>query len=263
MPPWFPMSLPFPPRLALCFALLAGEVVPAQTYSKHARALIGSSLRTIENNIESQRQAGHRAYDPAFVFVVNPAKQRMHVLSRRKGEVVLTVKCGTGKGGLGTGDSQTPPGFFTMGGLRIARNADSSIQTGDTKRGVTGIYAELLFPPSHPDEKLRGRVPNNVVIHSYNPEASPMLKERKEKKLVGRIPCTSGCPVPETDEARKLVPYLQASAGKFDPGARPNAALRTLLSEGKVKQYSRNTLGGGIFIMGGSQGGNNRSRGIP
>ncbi len=235
---------------ALCLALLAGGIAPAQTYSKRARTLIGPSLQTIENNIESQRQAGYRDYDPAYVFVVSAAKQRMHVLSRRKGDVVLTVRCATGKGGLGPDDSQTPPGFFTMGGVRLARNADTSIQTGDTKKGVTGIYAELLFPPTHPDRDMRGRVPNNVVIHSYNPEASPMLRERKDKKLIGRVPCTSGCPVPETYEARKLVPYLRASAGKFDPGARPNAALRSLLSEGKVKQYSQDALGGGIFIMG-------------
>lgn len=244
-----PSRLPIRPALSL--ALFLPTIAVAQTYSKRALTLVGPALGIIEENIDSQREGVHRGYDPAYIFVVNPATQRMHVLSRRKRDVVLTVKCATGKGGLGPEDSQTPTGFFTMGGVRIARNADSSIQTGDTKKGVAGIYAELLFPPSHPDRKLRGRVPNNVVIHSYNPDASPMLRERKDRKLVGRLPCTSGCPVPETYEARKLIPYLKASAGKFDPGARPNAALRTLISDGKVRQYSRNTLGGGIFIMGG------------
>jgi hypothetical protein len=138
-----------------------------------------------------------------------------------------------------------------MGGVRIARNADTSIQTGDSKKGVSGVYAEMLFPPSYPDASRRGRVPNNVVIHSYNPEASAMLRERRANRLIGRVPCTTGCPVPEIDEVHKLVPYLRSSAGRFDPVTRPNAALRSLISQGKVEEYSANRLGAGIFIMDG------------
>jgi len=136
-----------------------------------------------------------------------------------------------------------------MGGVRIARNADSSIQTGDSKRGVSGIYAEILYPPTYPDPKLRGYVPNGVVIHSYNPEASEMLRQRRAQRMIGRVPCTTGCPVPDTDEAHKLIPYLRQSAGKFDPTTKPNANLRVLLSTGQVKQYQRNQLGDPIYIL--------------
>jgi len=138
-----------------------------------------------------------------------------------------------------------------MGGVRIAKNGDSSIQTGDTKKGVSGIYAELLYPPSCPDPELRSRVPNGVVIHTYNPNASTMLRERRSKRLIGRVPCTTGCPVPEIEDVKKLLPYLKGSAGQFDPDARPNAALRSLIKQGKVKQYANNRLGAGIFVIGG------------
>jgi hypothetical protein len=223
----------------------------ADTYSKRARTTIGSGvLMQIEAGIQAQRAAGHRSYNPAYVFVVDPSKQRMHVLARGKRDIVKTVRCGTGKKGLGIEDGQTPTGFFTMGGIRIAKNADTSIQTGDTKKGVSGIYAEILYPPSFPDPELRGRVPNGVVIHSYNPKASSMLRERRAKRLIGRVPCTTGCPVPEIEDVKKLLPYLKGSAGRFDPDARPNAALRSLIKQGKVKQYASDRLGAGIFIMG-------------
>jgi hypothetical protein len=216
---------------------------------------VGSAtLEAVEAGIAAQRAAGHAGYDPPFVFVIDPEKQRMHVFSRRDGDLAVTVRCGTGKGGLGFGDEQTPPGFFTMGGVRVAKNADTSVQTGDTKKGVSGIYAELLYPPSTPDPDLRGRVPNGVVIHSYNPEASAMLRERRELRLVGRVPCTSGCPVPEIDEAKKLVPYLTASAGRFDPDARPNASLRSLIADGMVKEHSADGLGAPVFVMGATAG---------
>jgi hypothetical protein len=173
----------------------------------------------------------------------------MQVISLKTREVRMTLRCGTGRRGLGTAHAQTPPGFFTMGGVRIARNADSSIQTGDSKRGVSGIYAEILYPPTHPDPKLRGYVPNGVVIHSYNPEASEMLRQRRAQRMIGRVPCTTGCPVPDIDEAHKLIPYLRQSAGKFDPTAKPNANLRALISTGQVKQYQRNQLGDPIYIL--------------
>ncbi|BCX49646.1 hypothetical protein HAHE_35540 [Haloferula helveola] len=208
-----------------------------------------TNRQLIEAGIQAQREAGHPGYDPAHVFIVDPASQRMHVLDRKTGAVAVSVRCGTGRNGLGFGDSQTPPGFFTMGGVRIARNADTSIQTGDSKKGVSGVYAEMLYPPSHPDPKLRGRVPNGVVIHSYNPEASAMLRERREKRLIGRRPCTTGCPVPSIDEVHKLVPYLRAGAGSFDPDARPNGDLRNLIARGAVKEYSTPRLGTPIFIL--------------
>jgi hypothetical protein len=67
--------------------------------------------------------------------------------------------------------------------------------------------------------------------------------------MIGRVPCTTGCPVPDTDEAHKLIPYLRQSAGKFDPTAKPNANLRALISTGQVKQYQRNQLGDPIYIL--------------
>ncbi len=248
LPVTFQMNL----RLVFLAVLLASVThalgVP---YKKRARTTIGSGvLQQIEAGIQAQRAAGHHTYNPVYVFVVDPKKQRMHVLDRRKGDVVTTVRCGTGKNGLGFGDAQTPTGFFTMGGVRIAKNADTSIQTGDTKKGVSGIYAEILYPPSFPDPKLHGRVPNGVVIHSYNPQASSMLRERRSKRLIGRVPCTTGCPVPALEDVKKLVPYLKPSAGRFDSDARPNAALRSLIKQGKVKQHASNRLGAGIFIMG-------------
>lgn len=242
------------PFLLSLLAVLAVTLTPAPAAQYKTRAVktIGQPvLAQIETAIRSQRQAGHPGYNPEFVLVVDPAKQRMHVLSRNKADIVTTLKCATGRGGLGPEDGQTPTGFFTIGGVRIAKNADTSIQTGDTKKGVAGIYAEMLYPPSHPAPELRGLVPNNVVIHSYNPAASKMLTERREKRLVGRVPCSSGCPVLEVEDAKTLAPYLTASAGKFDPDARPNAALKTLIAQGKVTQHARNTLGGGVFIMGG------------
>jgi hypothetical protein len=241
-------SCPLTGFAALVAIISAAHGAP---YSKRADSAVGTAtLEAIEEGIDAQRAAGHGGYDPQFVFIVDPAKQRMHVLSRRDGDLALTVRCGTGKGGLGFGDDQTPPGFFTMGGVRIAEGADTSIQTGDTKKGVSGIYAEMLYPPSFADAELRGRVPNGVVIHSYNPEASAMLRERREKRLVGRVPCTSGCPVSEVDEAKKLVPYLTASAGRFDPDSRPNPALRDLIAAGKVKEHSGDSLGAPIFVIG-------------
>ena len=220
-------------------------------YNRKVQATVGNGvLGHIEAGIQAQRAAGHRSYNPAYVFVVDTKKQRMYVLGRRKGELVIDIPCGTGKKGLGFEDGQTPTGFFTMGGVRIAKDGDTSIQTGDTKKGVSGIYAEILFPPSYPDLKLRGSVPNGVVIHSYNPQVSGMLRERRAKRLIGKVPCTTGCPVPELEDVKKLIPYLKASAGPFDAGARPNAALRSLIRQGKVKQYASKQLGAAIFIMG-------------
>ncbi len=240
--------------LSLVFTLLLASATEAAaaSYKRHAIRTLGSgTLNQIEAGIHAQRASGQPSYNPTYVFVVDPAKQRMHILDRKRRDLATTVRCGTGKRGLGFGSSQTPTGFFTMGGVRIAKNADTSIQTGDTKKGVTGIYAEILYPPSFPDPELRGRVPNNVVIHSYNPKVSEMLRQRRAKRLIGRVPCTTGCPVPDVDEAKKLVRYLRVSAGKFDPDTRPNATLRRLIAQGKVKQYSSNRLGAAIFIMGG------------
>ena len=136
-----------------------------------------------------------------------------------------------------------------MGGVRIAKNGNTALQTGDSKKGVSGIYAEMLYPPSHPDPKLRGMVPNGVVIHSYNPAASEMLRQRRAQRLIGRVPCTTGCPVPDIEDAPKLIPYLIQGAGKFDPTANPNANLRALISSGQVKEYERNQLGAAIYVL--------------
>ena len=232
--------------LIVVTAAASERVVPPKTVS-----LLGDNIHDIEASIQAQREAGFPDYDPDIVYVVDPARQRMHVLSRKTSEVVETLNCGTGRNGLGFGSAQTPTGFFTMGGVRIAKNASCYIQTGDTKTGVSGIYAEMLYPPSHAVEKMRGRVPNNVVIHSYNPKVSNMLRERKAKGLIGKVPCTTGCPVPETDEAIKLVPFLKVSAGQFDPASQPNSALRKLIARGKVVEYSSNGLGAGIYIIDG------------
>jgi hypothetical protein len=233
--------------IAIVFLNLSCSV--SNSGSSSAIGLLGTEWSIIESSIEAQRRAGHPDYDPQWLYVVNPATQRMHVISRRTKKVKETLRCGTGKRGLGFDHAQTPAGFFTMGGVRIARNADTSIQTGDTKKGVAGIYAEMLYPPSHPDPELRGMVPNGVVIHSYNPEASEMLRQRRDQRLIGRVPCTTGCPVPDIDEAHKLVPYLKQSAGQFDPTANPDADLRSHISQGRVRQYENNRLGAPIYVL--------------
>lgn len=214
-----------------------------------AELAVGGEWSAIEASIAAQRGAGHPDYNPRWLYVVDPASQRMHVIDRRSNQVKETLRCGTGKRGLGFGDAQTPTGFFTMGGVRIAKDGDTSIQTGDTKSGVSGIYAELHYPPSYPDPELRGLVPNGVVIHSYNPEASGMLRQRRDQRLIGRVPCTTGCPVPDIDEAYKLIPYLKQSAGKFDPTANPNSDLRAHIAQGRVREYSSNQLGAAIYIL--------------
>jgi len=88
-----------------------------------------------------------------------------------------------------------------------------------------------------------------VVIHCYNPAVSEMLRQRRSQRLIGRVPCTTGCPVPDIDEAHKLVPYLKQSAGRFDPTAKPNARLQALIAQGQVKLYQRNDLGAAIYIL--------------
>ena len=138
-----PVTLTMYLRLLFLAVLFAGITEASEvSYKSRARTTIGSGvLKQIEAGIQAQRAAGHHAYNPAYVFVVDPKKQRMYVLARRKGNIATTIRCGTGKNGLGFGDAQTPTGFFTMGGVRIAKNADTAIQTGDTKKGVSGIYA--------------------------------------------------------------------------------------------------------------------------
>ncbi|YCM42789.1 L,D-transpeptidase family protein [Verrucomicrobiaceae bacterium 227] len=211
--------------------------------------LRSSNWSAIDSFIAAQRRTGHPNYNPEWLYVVDPAAQRMHVISLKTRKIHETLRCGTGKRGLGFAHAQTPPGIFTMGGVRIAKNADTAIQTGDSKKGVSGIYAEMHYPPTHPDPKLRGYVPNGVVIHSYNPDASDMLHQRRAQRMIGRIPCTTGCPVPAIHEAHKLVPYLKISAGKFDPTANPNSNLRSLISRGQVKIYQRAQLGDPIYIL--------------
>lgn len=239
-----------PLRVKNLFFFLVLLLLPSCSTSHSTSAKLGTpDWSAIDSFIAAQRRAGHPNYNPEWLYVVDPAAQRMHVISLKTRQIHETLRCGTGKLGLGSAHAQTPPGFFTMGGVRIAKNADSSIQTGDSKRGVSGIYAEIHYPPTHPDPTLRGYVPNGVVIHSYNPDASEMLHQRRAQRMIGRIPCTTGCPVPDIDEAHKLIPYLKKSAGKFDPTANPNANLRSLISQGQVKVYQRNQLGDPIYIL--------------
>lgn len=233
----------------LSLALLNSSCSVASSEGSPASRLLGLEWATIESAILAQRSAGHPDYDPRWLYVVDPGTQRMHVIDRRTQAVRETLRCGTGKRGLGFGDAQTPTGFFTMGGVRIARNGDTAIQTGDTKSGVSGIYAEIHYPPTYPDPSLRGFVPNGVVIHSYNPEASGMLRQRRAQRLIGRVPCTTGCPVPDIDEAYKLIPYLRQSAGPFDPTANPDSDLRGHIAAGRVREYSTDRLGAAIYIL--------------
>lgn len=207
-------------------------------------------VQQIKDGIASQRSAGYRDYNPTRAYVVDPSKQRMSIVNLTNWSDELTIPVGTGKNGIGFGSAQTPTGFFTMGGVRIAKDSSAYIQTGDSKTGVSGVYAEMLYPPSYYKSRLRGRVPNNVIIHGFNPSVSRMLKDRHEKNMIGRIPCTTGCPVPAMHDLPKLSPYLKASAGSFDPGANPNSNLRTLIRKGKVTEYqNRNRLGDPILIL--------------
>ena len=241
-----------PNRVRVAIAFLAVLLLQSCASSGSLSSLSdlpGADQAAIQSGIAAQRRAGHANYNPEFLYVVDPAAQRMHVISLQAGEVRETLRCGTGKRGLGFGYAQTPPGFFTMGGVRIAKNASSAIQTGDSKKGVSGIYAEILYPSTYPNPRLRGYVPNGVVIHSYNPGASEMLRQRRDQRMIGRIPCTTGCPVPDIDEAHKLVPYLKKSAGRFDPTANPNANLRNLIAQGRVRVYQRDQLGAPIYIL--------------
>ena len=242
------MASPF--RILILLSLLVLQSCStSDPAASPAAKLLGANWTTIETAIAAQRQAGYPDYDPKWLYVVDPASQRMHIIDRRSGQVKETFRCGTGKRGLGTGDAQTPPGFFTMGGVRIARGGNTAIQVGDSKKGVSGIYAEMLYPPTYPDPALRGMVPNGVVIHSYNPAASGMLSQRRSQRLIGRVPCTTGCPVPDLEDAPKFIPYLKQSAGKFDPTANPNANLRALINSGQVKEYQSNKLGAAIYVL--------------
>ena len=232
--------------------LLALLLLPSCSSSNSSASnpnLRSSDWSTIDSFIGAQRRAGHANYNPEWLYVVDPAAQRMHVLSLKSRRIHETLRCGTGKRGLGIAYAQTPPGLFTMGGVRIAKNANPAIQTGDSKKGVSGIYAEIHYPPTHPDPRLRGYVPNGVVIHYYNPDASDMLQQRRAQRMIGRIPCTTGCPVPEINEAHKLIPYLKKSAGRFDPTASPNTNLRSLIAQGQVQVYQGNQLGDPIYIL--------------
>ncbi len=218
-------------------------------YDEEARQTLGPVLDQIEDGIQAQRDAGHPAYAPRFVYVVDPREQRLHVLSRVGENIALTLPVGTGSAGVGFGDRQTPPGFWVMGGVRIAKDGSASIQTGDTKTGVSGVYAEMLYPPAHEDISKRGTVPNNVIIHSFNPAVSEMLRQRYARGLIGKEPCTTGCPVVHPNDTRKLIPFFTESAGPFDPGANPNAALQKLIRRGKVKEYESPGLGDPIYII--------------
>ena len=113
---------------------------------KEPQSIESEAISLLRNGIEAQRQAGYPDYNPRYAYVVVPSHQRMTVLSMATLEPVLSIPVGTGKNGLGFGGAQTPIGFFTMGGVRIAKDASAYIQTGDSKSGVSGVYAEMLYP---------------------------------------------------------------------------------------------------------------------
>jgi hypothetical protein len=56
---------------------------------------------TIKTTILAQRRAGYPNYDPKWIYVVDPAAQQMNVVSLKTGEIYETLRCGTGKRGLG------------------------------------------------------------------------------------------------------------------------------------------------------------------
>lgn len=209
-----------------------------------------NTIQEIQRQIQAVQNAGHPRYQPQFVYVVDPSTQRLHVLSGDSFEVKLTLPAGTGAKGVGFADGQTPPGFYTMGGVRIAKDASASIQTGDSRPGVSGIYAELLYPPQFPDKAKRGKVPINVVIHSFNPKVSEALRRRYEDGLIGKEPCTTGCPVVHPNDASKLAPFLKESSGSFDPSTRAGTKLAELIRKKLVVEYShRFRLGDPIYIV--------------
>jgi hypothetical protein len=203
----------------------------------------------IRVHIDAVRKSGERHYIPELIYVVDPSAQRMHILNGKTYQLEKTLLTGTGSNGVGFKGGQTPPGFYTMGGVRIAKNASASIQTGDTRSGVSGVYAELLYPPTHEDPAKRGKVPINVVIHSFNPAVSEMLRRRHEDGLIGKVPCTTGCPVLRPQDTAILAPYLIRSAGRFDPGTKPGDSLRALIRSKQVTEHSRRGLGDPIFII--------------
>ncbi|MDB4638304.1 hypothetical protein OAE64_00285, partial [bacterium] len=56
---------------------------------------------TIKSTILAQRKVGYPNYDPKWIYVVDPATQRMNVVSLETGKTYETLRCGTGKRGLG------------------------------------------------------------------------------------------------------------------------------------------------------------------
>ena len=198
---------------------------------------------------EVLKESGSPCYSPKYIYVVDPKTQRMHILFAKSYGLACTLPAGTGSRGVGFGSSQTPPGFYTMGGVRIAKDASSDIQTGSNLAGISGVFAELHYPPDHPKVAERGKIPINVVMHSYNPKASNMLRNRFEKGLIGKVPCTMGCPVFNPQDAPVVAPYFEQSAGEFDPASKPGPALRELLRTGKVVEYTHKRIGDVIFVI--------------
>ena len=79
---------------------------------------------------------------------------------------------------------------------------------------------------------------------------TPLAVTADSFQVSAELPDLSRTPVLDIEDSNKLAPYLRASAGKFDPDARPNAALRSLIASKQVVQYSQKGLGGGIFVIG-------------
>ena len=213
------------PILGLTQALFAADSPPK------VEPVSINVIQALRQKIDALKQANQH-YQPKYIYVVDPSTQRLHLLSAESYTLIKTYLVGTGSKGLGFGDGQTPPGFYTMGGVRVA--SGPFVQTGDSRPGVSGVYAELLYPPGHPKE---GSVPNNVVIHSFNPAVSAELRRRYDQKLIGKQPCTTGCPVLRPEDVGELAPKFIESAGSFDPATKPGSALSKLIRDGKVRQY--------------------------
>lgn len=92
----------------------------------------------------------------------DPTTQRLHVISLQTRQIHETLRCGTGKRGLGFGPAQTPTGFFTIGGVRIARNSDPAIQTGDSKTSLQRS-AGPFDPTAHPNATLQALINSGQV----------------------------------------------------------------------------------------------------